>query len=194
MWWLRFVVQCHGGNSRLRILGSGARTGDCMPFQPIDFTEILAQAVLVDLGRRLQAWSDLLYGMSIAFVEYRGDQVNRDAEDHGCRIIKDCNNSSGRRPDNGSLGRGATLSMQCAYLPRRCSAVPRAGGHLIRRRGGDRAPQGTAEPRRRSDPPDAVFGRTTQRWDLISRILGPQKNARRSRKGYSLSEPRLITD
>ena len=30
---------------------------------------------------------------------------------------------------------------------------------------------------------DAVFGRTAQRWDFISRILGPQRSACRSRKG-----------
>ena len=62
---------------------------------PIDFTEILARTVSVDLGRSLQTWSDSLDGMSIALLSSRGNQVNRNAEDHGCRIIKGCGNSSG---------------------------------------------------------------------------------------------------
>ena len=57
-----------GGNSRLRILAAGARTDDCKPFQPIDFTEILARTVSVDLEGSLQAWADLLDGMSIALL------------------------------------------------------------------------------------------------------------------------------
>src|ERR1700733_2099970 len=186
MWWTRRVSQDSGGNSHPRLPAASARKDDRKPSQPIVFTEILPRTVSLDHSRSAQGWSGLLDGMSIALVEYcRGDQVNRDAEDHGCRIIKDCGNSSSRRPDNGSLGRGATLSMQCAYLPRRCSVVPRTSRHLIRRRHRDRSAQGTAAPRGRSDPPDVVFGRTTQRWDLISRILGRQKSTRRSLKGSS---------
>ena len=68
MWWIRLAVQDLGGNSRLRILAAGARTDDGKPSQPIDFTEILALTVSVDLGRSLQALSDLLDGMSIALL------------------------------------------------------------------------------------------------------------------------------
>jgi hypothetical protein len=50
------------------MLAAGARTDDCKPSQPFDFTEISAGTVSVDIGRSLQAWSDLLDGMSIALL------------------------------------------------------------------------------------------------------------------------------
>src|ERR1700723_1240450 len=119
MWWIRLVVQDSGGNSHPRFPAASARTDDWKPSQPIVFTGILPRAVSLDHSRSAQGWSGLLDGISIALVEYcRGDQVNRDAEDHGCRIIKDCGNSSGRRPDNGPVGRGATHAMQFAYSSR----------------------------------------------------------------------------
>jgi hypothetical protein len=68
MWWIRLAVHDPGGSSRLRILAPGARIEDCKPSQSIDFTEILAGTVAVDLGRSLLAWSDLLDGMSIALL------------------------------------------------------------------------------------------------------------------------------
>ena len=34
--------------------------------------------------------------------------MNRDAKDHGCRIVTERSNPSGRRPDSGFLGRGAS--------------------------------------------------------------------------------------
>jgi hypothetical protein len=67
------------GNSRLRMLGAGARTDDCKPFQPIDSTEIWARVVLVELGGIASGlvWS---CGWHVdCFIEPGGDQVNRDA-------------------------------------------------------------------------------------------------------------------
>jgi hypothetical protein len=67
MWWIRLAVQSAGGNSRPPSW-QPERTDDGKPFQPIDFIEMLAWAASVDLGRSLQAWSDLLDGMSIALL------------------------------------------------------------------------------------------------------------------------------
>jgi hypothetical protein len=65
MWWIRLAVRDPGRNSRLPILTPKRGQMTASP-QPIDLTEILAGTVSVDLGRSLQAWSDLLDGMLIA--------------------------------------------------------------------------------------------------------------------------------
>jgi hypothetical protein len=54
MWWIRLAVQNPGSNGRLGILPARARTDDEKPYQPIDFTEILAWTVSLDFGNRFR--------------------------------------------------------------------------------------------------------------------------------------------
>src|ERR1700722_6791709 len=61
--------------------------------------------------RSLQTSPDFVNGILIAFIKVHRRLVNRDVEDHGCRIVKERRNPSGRRSDNGFLDRGATQGM-----------------------------------------------------------------------------------
>src|ERR1700739_2017579 len=100
MRWLRLSVKDRGGNGRLRILEHERRRK----------TARLPRLLILQrysLGRFRWIASGLVWfrGWHVdCSIQSRGDQVNRDVEDHGCRIIKDCGHSSGGGAGKGTLG------------------------------------------------------------------------------------------